>query len=87
MTMLTNWDYKLVQNFDALAEIWESVKDSDPRLLGGRVADELHNQLDLPMMIFEGEQSRFFKQHYLSNWHNQDIMTREIDVIRQQEGW
>ena len=87
MTMLTNWDYKLVQDFDALAEIWESVKDSDPRLLGGRVADDLHSQLDLPMMIFEGEQSRFFKQHYRSNWHNQDIMTREIDVIRMQEGW
>jgi len=87
MTMLTNWDYKLVQDFDALAEIWDSVKDSDPRLLGGRVADELHGQLDLPMAIFEGEQSRFFKQHYRSNWHNQDIMTREIDVIRQQEGW
>lgn len=87
MTMLTNWDYKLVQDFDALAEIWESVKDSDPRLLGGRVADDLHSQLGLPMMIFEGEQSKFFKQHYRSNWHNQDIMTREIDVIRQQEGW
>ena len=87
MTMLTNWDFQLVQDFDALAEIWKTVEDSDPRLLGGRVADELHSQLDLPMMIFEGEQSRFFKQHYLSNWHNRGIMTREIDVIREQEGW
>jgi hypothetical protein len=76
-----------VQDFAALAEIWETVKDSEPRLLGGRVADELHGQLDLPMAIFEGEQSRFFKQHYSSNWYNRDIMTREIDVIRQQEGW
>lgn len=87
MTMLTNWDYKQVQDFDALTEIWDTVKDSDPRLLGGRVAEDLYSQLDLPMMIFEGEQSRFFKQHYLSNWHNRGIMTREIDVIRQQEGW
>jgi hypothetical protein len=44
-----------------LAEIWETVKDSDPRLLGGRVADDLYDQLDLPMAIYEGEQSRFFK--------------------------
>jgi hypothetical protein len=51
------------------------------------VADDLHSQLGLPMAVFEGEQSRFFKQHYRSNWHNHDIMTREIDVIRQQEGW
>ena len=87
MTMLTNWDHRLVQDFDALADIWETVKDAEPRLLGGRVADELHSQLDLPMAIFEGEQSQFFKQHYRSNWHNRGIMVREIDVIRQQEGW
>jgi hypothetical protein len=87
MTMLTNWDHRQVQDFDALAEIWATVKDSDPRLLGGRVADDLHSQLDLPMAIFEGEQSRFFKHHYRSNWHNRGVMVREIDVIRQQEGW
>jgi len=87
MTMLTNWDHRLVQDFDALAEIWDSVKDSDPRILGGRVADDLHSQLDLPMAIFEGEQSKFFKHHYRSGWHNQGVMTREIDVIRKQEGW
>jgi len=37
--------------------------------------------------IFAAEQSEFFKRHYLSNWHNRGIMTREIDVIREQEGW
>ena len=87
MTMLTNWDHRLVQDFDALADIWDSVKDSDPRLLGGRVADDLHSQLDLPMAIFEGEQSKFFKHHYRSNWSNRGVMVREIDVIREQEGW
>jgi hypothetical protein len=87
MTMLTNWDHRQVQDFGALAEIWQSVKDSDPRILGGLVSEELHGQLDLPMAIFEGEQSEFFKHHYLSNWHNRGIMTREIDVIREQEGW
>lgn len=25
--------------------------------------------------------------HYRSNWHNQGVMVREIDVIRKQEGW
>jgi hypothetical protein len=87
MTMLTSWDHRQVQDFGALAEIWQSVKDSDPRILSGLVSEDLHGQLDLPMAIFEGEQSEFFKHHYLSNWHNRGIMTREIDVIRQQEGW
>ena len=87
MTMLTGWDHRSVQDFDQLAELWKTVEDSDPRILANRMADELHGQLDLPMLIIEAEQSAFFKQHYRSNWHNRGIMTREIDVIRQQEGW
>jgi hypothetical protein len=87
MTMLTNWDHKQVQWFDALAELWETIKDGQPRLLSNRLAEDLHTQLALPMAILEPNQSAFFKQHYRSNWHNQGIMIREIDVIRKQEGW
>jgi hypothetical protein len=87
MTMLTNWDHTQVQNFDALAELWTTVESSDPRLLAGRVAEDLDQQLDLPMAMLEAEQSKFFKHHYRSNWHNEGIMVREIDVIRAQEGW
>ena len=87
MTMLTAWDHTNVQNFDALADIFDTVKNDEPRLIANRVATELNTQLDLPMIILEREQSAFFKQHYRSNWHNRGIMVREIDVIRQQEGW
>lgn len=87
MTVLTNWDYREVQSFDALAELWKTVETSDPRVLAGQVGIELHDQLGLPVAMFEAEQSEFFKQHYRSNWHNQGVMVREIDVIRRQEGW
>jgi hypothetical protein len=87
MTMLTNWDYRQVQDFDALADLWATVESSDPRLLAGRVAEDLHTQLELPMTVMEAPQSEFFKRHYRSNWHNRGAMVREIDVIRQQEGW
>jgi hypothetical protein len=87
MTMLTNWDYRWVQNFDALNDLWLTVKDSEPRMLSNRLGIELGTQLDLPTSIFEAEQSRFFKQHYRLNWHNQGVMIREIDVIRQLEKW
>ena len=87
MTMLSNWDHTLVQDFDALAKLWETVKDSQPRILSNQLGPELGTQLDLPMAILESEQSAFFKYHYRSNWHNRGVMTREIDVIRQQEGW
>jgi hypothetical protein len=87
MTMLTNWDYLQVQNFAALAKLFETVKNDQPEIIANRLADELATQLDLPMHMLTAEASRFFKHHYRSNWHNQGIMTREIDVIREQEGW
>ena len=87
MVMLTNWDHQQVQDFDALAELWLTVQDSEPRMLSNRVGVDLGTQLALPVSILEAEQSRFFKQHYRSDWHNLGIMTREIDVIRKREGW
>jgi hypothetical protein len=87
MTMLTGWDHRDVQSFDALAKLWTTVKDSQPRMISNQLGPELGTQLDLPMAMLEAEQSAFFKRHYRSNWHNQGAMTREIDVIRRQEGW
>jgi hypothetical protein len=86
MTMLTRWDYQEVQSFSALADLWKTVENSDPRVLAGQVGIELHNQLGLPVAMFESEHSRFFKQHYHSNWRNRGIMVRELDVITQPEG-
>lgn len=86
-TMLTDWDYREVQWFDTLEEIWNSVESTDPAELIQKYADPLQQQLDLPMAIMMPAQSKFFKHHYRSNWHNQGPMVREIDVIRTQEGW
>jgi hypothetical protein len=87
MTMLTNWDHRQVQDFDALAELWLTVKDSEPRSISNRLGVDLGAQLALPVAIFESEQSCFFKQHYRRDWQNRGVMVREIDVIRCQEGW
>ena len=87
MTMLTGWDYRQVQDFAALADIFKTIENSQPRLVANQIAEELNVQLDLPMIHMDVEQSEFFKQHYRSNWHNRGIMVREIDVIREQEGW
>jgi hypothetical protein len=88
MTMITpQWDYRAVQDFAELENLWATVKDDNPEMLAGRVAEDLATQLDLPMVTMLGLESKFFKQHYRSNWHNQGVMVKEIDVIRQQEGW
>ena len=88
MTMITpQWDHRVVQDFAELEKLWNTVKDSDPELLAGRVAEDLVAQLDLPINMMQENESAFFKQHYRSNWHNRGAMTREMDVIRSQEGW
>jgi hypothetical protein len=88
MTMITpQWDHRVVQDFAELHLLWNTVKDTNPEILAGRIAEELATQLDLPMLTMLAPESAFFKQHYRSNWHNQGVMVREIDVIRRQEGW
>jgi hypothetical protein len=87
MTMLTDWDYRLVQDFATLKDLWRTIESSDPELLAGRVAEDLVAQLDLPINRLDDQESKFFKHHYRSNWHNLGVMVKEIDVIRQQEGW
>ena len=86
-TMLSDWDYREVQWFDALEAMWEDTKQRDPAEIIQAYQDPLYTQLDLPMCMLNNQQSKFFKHHYRSSWHNQGVMVREIDVIRQQEGW
>jgi len=87
MTMLSDWDYREVQSFDALEEIWKQVQNKNPDNIIQDHKNELKTQLDLPMCHMEPTTSLFFKQHYRSNWSNCGAMIREIDVIRQQERW
>lgn len=88
MTMLTDWDYKQVQWFAHLEEIYNlNVRGCTPRSKCLELGDDLSTQLDLPMLDSDPAHSKFFKHHYQANFHNKGIMVREIDVIRQQEGW
>jgi hypothetical protein len=77
MTMLTNWNHQLVQNFDELAKLWDTVKDQHPDYVSGRVAEDLKTQLSLPMCVLSADGSEFFKHHYRSNWQNRGIMVCE----------
>jgi hypothetical protein len=87
MTMLTDWDSKNVQWFDNYLELWDKVKDENVSELVITYGSELRNKLGLPMCVLDKEQSKFFKRHYNSDKHNLGPLVREIDVIRQIEGW
>lgn len=87
LTMLEDWwDYKNVQDFDELEKLWEEYKTGDTDHYS-RVGEVLGTQLGLPIVDMNADQSKFFKQHYRSNWHNRGVMVTEMSVIRSQEGW
>ena len=85
-TMLREWDYTQVQSFDALDSLWDTFRNDDI-LACISLGDTLTQRLGLPIITYNEQQSRFFKHHYRSNWHNRGAMVTEMDVIRSQEGW
>ena len=88
LTMLTDWDYNQVQWFDNLQELYaESTQGQDIQQQIDHYGDALSTQLGLPVIKMSADNSQFFKHHFNSGWHNRGVMVREIDVIRQVEGW
>ena len=85
-TMLTEWDHTEVQWFDKLNELWDEYKDKDLSY-AEEIGDALSVQLGLPVVQLDSDSSAFFKHHYRSNWQNLGASVKEIDIIRQSEGW
>ncbi len=78
LTMLENWDYKQVQNFDSLADLWKQYNNDDSSLDHCKSLGEiLKTRLDLPIVDMDPEQSKFFKHHYKSQFKNKGAMVRE----------
>lgn len=76
MMMLEGWDYKQVQDFDALAVLWQSFKQDSADQCQS-VGNILRTRLGLPIVDMDPEDSKFFKHHYKSNFKNQGPMVRE----------
>ena len=83
LTMLTDWDYTEVQDFDKLNRIWENFEHNEPK----NMSEQLKNRLGLPIVDMDSEQSAFFKHHYTRAHKNVGTTMTEMDVIRKLEGW
>ena len=77
MTMITDWDYREVQDFDALNRIWNQNKVLNLIEECSEMSHTLSVKLGLPAPHFTADQSRFFKHHYKSVFKNRGIMVRE----------
>ena len=64
MTMITpNWDYNDLENDTALKLIYDTIKYDSPEHIAGRIAPDLINQLDLPIVMLDENASKFFRHH------------------------
>ena len=84
--MLRDWDYREVQDFDCLDKLWELHKYDDEQI-SMQVKNDLNRLLAMNIVDIDAAGSKFFKDYISKGWRNRDIMTREIEVIRQEEGW
>jgi len=87
MTMLTDWNHQNVMWFDNYPTMWEEHKDKDPLVELELLGKELNDKLGLPMCTLDPEQSLFFKRHYNADKYNRGPLVKEMDVIREIEGW
>lgn len=76
MTMLNNWDYRDVQDFDKLAVLWEEFQDHGPDNCTS-IGNILRQKLNLPIVDMDPAESKFFKHHYKSVFKNRGVMERE----------
>lgn len=62
MTMLGDWDYRLVADFDALDRLWEFAgKVPLPSVSSRQLGNELNKKLGLPILDIDPVTSSFFK--------------------------
>jgi hypothetical protein len=76
LTMLSDWDYRKVQDFDELDKLWKDYQ-SDYQYTETSVNEALQVRLGLPIVQYNADQSRFFKHHYKENFINKGPMIRE----------
>jgi hypothetical protein len=76
MTMLNNWDYRDVQDFDKLAVLWKEFENDTPDHCTS-IGNQLRQKLSLPIVDMDPEESKFFKHHYKSVFRNKGVMERE----------
>ena len=76
LTMLTEWEYREVQNFDALESIWETYKNRDVDHCK-ELGETLRTRLGLAIVDMDPDESKFFKHHYKSQFENKGPMVRE----------
>jgi hypothetical protein len=79
LTMLTDWDYTEVQDFDKLAELWDSLDIQDVSAETVALGDELRTKLSLDIVELDARQSSFVKHLTYATHRQKNVMLTEQD--------
>ena len=64
MTMITpTWNYNDSKNDAALKLIYDTIKYDNPEHIAARIAPDLINELNLPIVMLDEDASKFFRHH------------------------
>lgn len=62
LVLMTQWDISLIDNENALAELWVSIMDDDPELVAATVAEPLTRELGVDIVMLGPAESAFLKR-------------------------
>ena len=65
MASLTQWDYTLAKDNQAMRELFETIERDNPEVVCARVADDLSEQLGIIVTYLPGPASRLMR-HWIS---------------------
>lgn len=66
MCNLTDWDHKLIGDYDWFSSFWDEMKGADPVESASREGDKLRTSLGLEIADLDADGSRFFKRIYIN---------------------
>lgn len=79
LTLLRNWDYTQVRDFNRLKEIWNTFQNDDYSACQ-RIGETLQRKLGLLLSDLNSDQSKFFKTFYDKNHKNIGINEFERSI-------
>lgn len=65
MIILTDWEPVLRTDQEAMSDLWNNVENQSPELIASITAEELSQQLMLPIVMIDSDASRFISNYLM----------------------
>lgn len=63
MTLLTDWEPEVRKDSELMNDLWLSIENQSPEILAAVTAEELSNQLMIPIVMIDSDASAFISSY------------------------